>query len=86
MKRVNTIGRSQANKCLTMAAIAYNLKKLLKYNDRLKSELKQATLTQKSVPFIIGLIESLTVSFINAFGADPKLLYEFNQKNNASFI
>ncbi|SKB95050.1 IS1182 family transposase [Daejeonella lutea] len=41
MKRVNTIGRSQANKCVTMAAIAYNLKKLLKHsseraNDRLK--------------------------------------------------
>lgn len=41
MRRVNTIGRSQANKCLTMAAVAYNLKKLLKHslvkvNDRLK--------------------------------------------------
>lgn len=32
MKRVNTIGRVQANKCLTMAAIAYNLKKLLKHS------------------------------------------------------
>ena len=31
MKRVNTKGVVQANKCLTMAAVAYNLKKLLKH-------------------------------------------------------
>jgi transposase len=31
IKRVNSKGLEQANKCLTMAAIAYNLKKILKY-------------------------------------------------------
>ncbi len=31
MKRLNTKGLEQANKCMTMAAIAYNLKKLLKH-------------------------------------------------------
>ena len=31
IKRVNSKGIEQANKCLTMAAIAYNLKKMLKY-------------------------------------------------------
>ena len=31
MKRVNTIGIKQAGKCMTMAALAYNLKKLLKF-------------------------------------------------------
>ncbi len=31
MKRVNTRGLNQANKCMLMAAIAYNLKKLLKF-------------------------------------------------------
>jgi len=31
IKRVNTKGLSQANKCATMAAIAYNLKKMIKY-------------------------------------------------------
>jgi transposase len=49
IKRVNTKGLSQANKCLTMAAIAYNLKKMLKYKTRLpqhnlkclKNDLKQ---------------------------------------------
>jgi transposase len=32
MRRVNTRGLAQANKCMLMAAIAYNLKKLLKFN------------------------------------------------------
>lgn len=31
MKRINTRGIAKANKCMIMAAIAYNLKKLLKY-------------------------------------------------------
>jgi transposase len=35
IKRVNTKGLSQANKCLTMAAVAYNLKKMLKHKSRL---------------------------------------------------
>ena len=34
MKRVNTKGLLQANKCLTMAAVAYNLKKMVKHNCR----------------------------------------------------
>jgi hypothetical protein len=31
MRRVNTRGIKQANKCIIMAAVAYNLKKLLKW-------------------------------------------------------
>ena len=31
MKRVNTIGIKQAGKCMLMAAVAYNLKKLLRF-------------------------------------------------------
>jgi len=34
MRRVNTRGIRQANKCMLMAAIAYNLKKLMKWNER----------------------------------------------------
>ena len=34
MRRVNTRGIVQANKCMLMAAIAYNLKKLLKFTTR----------------------------------------------------
>ncbi len=34
MRRVNTRGLQQANKCMLMAAVAYNLKKLLKWQGR----------------------------------------------------
>lgn len=34
MRRVNTRGIKQANKCILMSAIAYNLKKLLKWKER----------------------------------------------------
>ena|SRR5436853_2299640 len=34
MRRVNTRGMKQANKCMLMAAIAYNLKKLMKFTAR----------------------------------------------------
>lgn len=34
MRKVNTIGIVQANKCMLMAAVAYNLKKLLKWQTR----------------------------------------------------
>lgn len=41
IKRVNVKGLNQTNKCLTMAAIAYNLKKMLKYRPKLiESSLK----------------------------------------------
>jgi uncharacterized protein (UPF0179 family) len=33
MKKVNTRGLKQANKCMIMASVAYNLKKLLKYQN-----------------------------------------------------
>jgi len=32
MKRVNTRGIKQANKCMLMAAVAYNIKKMMKFN------------------------------------------------------
>ncbi|PWK77872.1 transposase [Mucilaginibacter oryzae] len=35
IKRVNTKGLQAANKCLTMSAVAYNLKKMLKHKPRL---------------------------------------------------
>jgi len=41
IKRVNAKGLNQANKCLTMAAIAYNLKKMLRYRPKsIQSNLK----------------------------------------------
>jgi transposase len=34
LNRINTKGLKQANKCMIMAAVAYNLKKLLKHNNK----------------------------------------------------
>ena len=34
MRRVNTRGIKQANKCILMAAVAYNLKKLIKWEQK----------------------------------------------------
>ena len=34
MRRINTRGIAQANKCMLMAAVAYNLKKLMKFTTR----------------------------------------------------
>ena len=34
MRRVNTRGLQQANKCMLMSAVAYNLKKLMKFSSK----------------------------------------------------
>jgi len=47
MKKVNTIGLQQANKCLTMSGAAYNLKKLAKY---ISSQRRRAIAQTKRVP------------------------------------
>jgi transposase len=76
IKRVNTIGIHQANKCLLMAAIAYNLKKLMKFNQRRgasvqsplpkikKVIVKQVEGLQNSFNLVIGRITALTTEKI----------------------
>jgi hypothetical protein len=39
LRKINTKGKSTANKCMIMAAIAHNLKKLLKFTTK-KTEVK----------------------------------------------
>ena len=46
MRRVNTRGIKQANKCILMAAAAYNLKKLLKWEQR---KIKTAVMAMKTL-------------------------------------
>lgn len=47
LRKVNTIGIKQANKCMLMAAVAYNLKKYLKFEQkRVKSGAGKLTLAQ----------------------------------------
>lgn len=50
MRRVNTRGIKQASKCILMSAIAYNLKKLLKWEQRkIKTAVMSMTKTVKSL-------------------------------------
>ena len=70
MKRINAKGIKQANKCMTMAAVAYNLKKLLKYTSRhIQSNLKSLEITIKTLindqltPMILSAATSLTPQF-----------------------
>jgi len=59
LKRINTKGIKQANKCMLMAAIAYNLKKLLKY------KLKPIQEVQKQIS---NRINDAFDSILNRFG------------------
>ena len=52
MRRVNTRGIEQANKCMLMAAIAYNLKKLLKFTTR-KVQTNVAAMRVKQQAFFL---------------------------------
>ena len=72
MKRINSKGIVQANKCMTMAAVAYNLKKLLKY----KSSLAQnnANAIGKSL-----LITFYRLSVCIKLWLRPTLSFSFNQ-------
>ena len=57
MRRVNTRGIKQANKCILMSAIAYNLKKLLKWQQR---KIKTAVMAvRKAEEGLYSLIFSL---------------------------
>jgi len=58
MKRVNTKGLTQANKCLTMAAVAYNIKKLLRHNSIILSANVQALRKQAKIA-LNGVLNSL---------------------------
>ncbi len=50
MKRVNTRGRKAANKCMLMAAVAYNLKKIMRWmRDRVIADVKAAEIKAENV-------------------------------------
>ena len=60
MRKVNTLGLKQANKCMMMAAIAYNLKKYLKFTQKLqKSKAKSLALAQLIKRVLLKLINSI---------------------------
>jgi transposase len=65
MRRVNTRGIEQANKCIIMSAVAYNLKKLLKWQSRKIKVLAMAKMKEAT--------KALQLQFFSFF--QPQLLY-----------
>jgi transposase len=61
MKRVNTRGIKLANKCMMMAAIAYNLKKMMKFKTN-RPMTAMAWLPKESDHFLIALFSRFTFS------------------------
>lgn len=57
MRRVNTRGIKQANKCMLMAAIAYNLKKLMKFSEqKRKTAMMSLKKAEKSLCFLFSML------------------------------
>ncbi len=65
MRKVNTIGINQANKCMIMAAVAYNLKKMMKWMSR-KTEtiVKAMEITQQKCILVLDCIIQPPVYFL----------------------
>jgi transposase len=61
MKKVNTKGLIQANKCLTMAAVAYNLKKMMKHVS--KSITSNVQALKKEHKWVTGVIVNALTAF-----------------------
>lgn len=65
MRRVNTRGIRQANKCMLMSAVAYNLKKLLKWKERkVETAVIAMKRAEKSLWFYFSGISTLLVAHI----------------------
>ena len=57
MRRINTRGIKQANKCMMMAALAYNLKKLLKWKEtKVQTEIMAMKKLQKAFNYYFSAI------------------------------
>ncbi|MCZ8356180.1 MAG: IS1182 family transposase, partial [Cyclobacteriaceae bacterium] len=65
MKRVNTRGIKQANKCMLMAAIAYNIKKMMKFNTR-KPVAKVVSIAKGYEKTMIDLYLTVIFQFIKS--------------------
>ncbi len=79
MRKVNTRGIKQANKCMLMAACAHNLKKLLKYGlqPTAKSVFKTLNKAEKSI------IKSLNRLFY--FPIPPVALYSHSESKSINY-
>lgn len=79
MRKVNTIGIEQANKCMLMSAIAYNLKKMMKWTSKkietMSMEIKKISHQELLVRYYSFMRIEVGVSSINIKAGD-KLAFD----------
>ena len=63
MRRVNTKGIKQADKCMLMSAVAYNLKKLMKWESK-KRKSATNTVFNEAQAIILGLISAFKLFYL----------------------
>ena len=70
MRRVNTRGIRQANKCMLMAAVAYNLKKLMKWKEtKVQTTVMALKKAEKSLYFyFLAIRQPLAIAVIKSEG------------------
>ena len=70
MGRVNTRGIRQANKCMLMAAVAYNLKKLMKWKEtKVQTTVMALKKAEKSLYFyFLAIRQPLAIAVIKSEG------------------
>lgn len=61
MRKVNTKGLKQANKCMLMAGTAYNIKKYLKYTQKLERTVAKAM--EATLHHFIGLVRLILTPY-----------------------
>ena len=65
MRRVNTRGIKQANKCMIMAAVAYNIKKLLKWKEiKVETGIMAMKKARKSLFYYLSAIQQYLYGYI----------------------
>src|SRR5690606_39636850 len=57
LRKVNTLGIRQANKCMHLAAMAYNLKKFLKHTGKKANTGAKAGESPRQVPFWVQIVQ-----------------------------
>ncbi len=79
LRKINTIGIKQANKIMHMAAIAYNIKKYLKFTN------KKVQSKSKAIAFYLKRIKHTILTQIKAFKQLKKTCF-YNLQNHSVFI
>ena len=82
MRRVNTRGIKLANKCMLMAAIAYNIKKMMKFNIN-RPMAAAVSLPKQSAAFMNSLFFYLTDYFSHQkvkFQPESRVIHEVIHK------